>query len=188
MTSPVLQKKPHIEESSMMLCDVLEFLDAGEGHRLHGKLKFKLLNIVQKSHLSHDVYSPISQSTYIQRDSDNDNVVHFLQDRHRVVTLDVRQTPPPPPTPEAQSLPPYGTDPLLNKIYQCSDGDPRSKLSSTLYHYLDNFKMLLNNYHSPVLPIVNSTGLGKTPLMLECVKTFHHPDTGISYFSFPRLE
>ncbi|KAL0207131.1 hypothetical protein P9112_012842 [Eukaryota sp. TZLM1-RC] len=184
MKSPVLQKKPHIEESthdvssvhvlhSSWLYDMLEVSHPGEGHRLHDRLKSKLLNIVEKSHLSHDVYSLMSQSTYMQCDSDNENLFHFLQDGHRVVTLDIRQTPPPSPPPEN---------------YQCSDGDPLAKLSQTLDYYLSNFKMILNNFHSPVLPIVNSTGLGKTRLMLECVKTFDYPNTRISYFSFSRIE
>ncbi|KAL0207115.1 hypothetical protein P9112_012826 [Eukaryota sp. TZLM1-RC] len=189
MTSPVLQKKPHIEESSHDVSPLHLFqsctlnnmlkviLDPGEDRRMHGDRKSIILNIVKESPLSHDAHSLMSQCKSIQRDSANENLFHFLQDGHCLVTLDIRQTRPLSPTPEAQSLPPYGTDPLLNMIYQCSDGDPRSKLSNVI----EQLSFSGTPYRQLYWSWENALNVGMC-------KTFHHPNTGISYFSFPRLE
>ncbi|KAL0213320.1 hypothetical protein RCL1_006946 [Eukaryota sp. TZLM3-RCL] len=74
------------------------------------------------------------------------------------------------------------SDPLLGLSYLHSSRDTKFQSAvESLLTVISVKKQFLQNFHSPILPVINSTGLGKTRLLLNNLGK-----SICSYFSFPR--
>ncbi|KAL0224914.1 hypothetical protein RCL1_002826 [Eukaryota sp. TZLM3-RCL] len=162
---------------------LMKFLNGYEDQNLESlssRYKKTLIDAAYHCQCSSKVISFISDSTSIRRDHEKNDVYHFLKNGVLLgsvlfVSEDITSTP-------MASSPTSVSDPLRVFDFQASSA------SIALPKYVDSFlnhRNLLATYHDPIIPIINSTGLGKTRTVLNFLDSFN----GLSsYCSLPRFK
>ncbi|KAL0238619.1 hypothetical protein GEMRC1_013092 [Eukaryota sp. GEM-RC1] len=115
----------------------------------------------------HSFKDLLNNHEFVQLESPQSNVIKLFKSRPWVQSSEVQSS-----------------DPLLGQRYQAGNRDEKfSSAVMGLLHVMKNPSLFafLERFHSPILPVINSTGLGKTRLLLSNLGELIH-----SYFCFPR--
>ncbi|KAL0225043.1 hypothetical protein RCL1_002955 [Eukaryota sp. TZLM3-RCL] len=148
--------------SASILINSLNGYEDHELESLSSRTKQLLLFGASLCQLSSKVTSFINNSTSIRRDHEKNGLYHFL--KNDVLLESVLFVS------DYILSPPRTSDPLYVFEFQASSAS--MALSNYVESFLNNDN-LLSSYHDPVIPIINSTGLGKTRTVLNFLDSFH---------------